>query len=253
MITNAQSGTNIHEIADGIYRINTPVTIPDGPGGFTFNQYLVVDEKPLLFHTGPRRMFPLVREAVSHVLPVERLCYIGLSHFEADECGSLNEWLAVAPDAVPVCGRIAALVSINDVADRPARALGDGEVLTLGKHRVRWFDTPHLPHAWECGFLFEIHTRTLLCGDLFTQGGTDHPPLTESDILGPSEAFRVPMDYYAHAVNTRTMLERLAAENPVTLACMHGSAWRGDGGSLLRALAGALDHEHETLAQGRSV
>ena len=235
--------TSVDEVADGIYRISTSVTIPDGPGGFTFNQYLVVDQEPLLFHTGPRRMFPLVREAVGRVLPTERLRYIGLSHFEADECGSLNEWLAVAPTAVPVCGRIAALVSVNDVADRPARALGDGEVLPLGTHSVRWFDTPHLPHAWECGFLLETRTRTLLCGDLFTQGGTDLPPLTESDILEPSEAFRAPMDYFAHARNTRGMLERLAAEKPATLACMHGSAWRGDGARLLRALADALDRD----------
>jgi flavorubredoxin len=224
--------TSVHEIADGIYRLSTPVTIANGPGGFTFNQYLVTDEEPLLFHTGPRRMFPLVREAVSRVLPVERLRYIGLSHFEADECGSLNEWLAVAPSAEPVCGRIAALVSVNDVADRPARALADGEVLALGTHAVQWFDTPHLPHAWECGFLLDQRTRTLLCGDLFTQGGADHQP---------SEAFRAPMDYFAHTKNTRGMLERLAAEKPTTLACMHGSAWRGDGAQLLHALADALE------------
>lgn len=236
--------TSVDEVADGIYRISTAVTIPDGPGGFTFNQYLVADEEPLLFHTGPRRMFPLVREAVSRILPPERLRYIGLSHFEADECGSLNEWLAVAPAAIPVCGRIAALVSVNDVADRPARALGDGEALTLGTHSVRWFDTPHLPHAWECGFLFETRTATLLCGDLFTQGGIGHAPLTESDILGPSEAFRGHMDYFSHARNARGMLERLAVEKPATLACMHGSAWRGDGARLLRALADALDRDY---------
>jgi hypothetical protein len=115
--------------------------------------------------------------------------------------------------------------------------------LSLGTHCARWFDTPHLPHAWECGFLLETRTRTLLCGDLFTQGGAEHPALTESDILGPSEAFRKPMDYFAHAKNTRSMLERLAAEKPTTLACMHGSAWRGDGAQLLRALADALDRE----------
>ena len=232
--------TSIHEIADRIYRLSTPV---GDVGGFTFNQYLVAAEQPLLFHTGPRRMFPLVRDAVARVMPVARLRYIGLSHFEADECGSLNEWLAVAPTAEPVCGRIAAMVSINDVADRPARALADGEVLSLGTHRVQWFDTPHLPHAWECGVVLEASTRTLLCGDLFTQGGAEHPPLTESDILGPSEAFRKSLDYYAHAKNTRSLLERLAAEKPTTLACMHGSAWRGDGARLLRALADELERD----------
>jgi len=239
-ITNKQSGTNVHEIADGIYRINTPVLIEGGPGGFSFNQFLIVDEEPLLFHSGPRRMFPLVREAVSSVLPVERLRYIGLSHVEADECGSLNEWLAVAPQAAPLCGKVAAMVSINDMADRPARALADGESLALGRHAVRWFDTPHLPHAWECGFLIEEQTRTLLCGDLFTQGGADLPAITESDILGPSEAFRQAMDYYSHTRNGPAMLERLAAAQPTTLACMHGSAWKGDGAKLLRALADAL-------------
>ncbi|MBI3283859.1 MAG: MBL fold metallo-hydrolase [Burkholderiales bacterium] len=239
-ITNQQSGTNIHEIADGIYRINTAITIPGGAGGFSFNQFLIVDDAPLLFHSGPRKMFPLVREAVASVMPVERLRYLGLSHVEADECGSLNEWLAAAPQSAPLCGKVAALVSIDDMADRPARALEDGETLVLGKHTVRWFDTPHLPHAWECGFLMEEQTRTLLCGDLFTQGGAEHPALTQSDILGPSEAFRHAMDYYSHTQNAHAMLERLAAAAPSTLACMHGSSWQGDGAQLLRALADAL-------------
>lgn len=238
-ITNRQSGTNVHEISDGIYRINTPVQIA-GEIGFSFNQYLIVDDEPLLFHTGPRKMFPLVREAVASVVPVERLRYIAFSHVEADECGSLNEWLAVSPQAVPMCGTVASMVSISDLADRAPRTLADGEAVSLGAHSVRWFDTPHLPHAWDCGFLTEESTRTLLCGDLFTQGGTDLPPITESDILGPSEAFRHGMDYYSHTKNARALLERLAVTEPTTLACMHGSAWRGDGAKLLRALADAL-------------
>ena len=238
-VTNTQSGTNVHEIADGIYRINTPVMI-EGAGGFSFNQYLILDDEPLLFHTGPRKMFSLVREAVASILPVERLRYIGFSHVEADECGSLNEWLGAAPQSVPLCGTVAALVSIGDLADRAPRALADGERLPLGKHAVRWFDTPHLPHAWECGVLTEERTATLLCGDLFTQGGADLSPITESDILGPSEAFRHQMDYFSHTKNARGMLERLAATNPTTLACMHGSAWRGNGAKLLRALADSL-------------
>jgi flavorubredoxin len=182
MITNSGSKTRVDEVADGIYRISTPVDVV--PGGFSFNQYLVVDEEPLLFHTGPRRMFPLVREAVAAVLPVERLRHVGFSHFEADECGSLNEFLAVAPVAAPLCGRIAAMVSVDDVADRPARALADGERLVLGRHTVRWLDTPHVPHAWECGLLFAESSRTLLCGDLFTQPDASHPPVTSGDILG---------------------------------------------------------------------
>jgi len=239
IVTNDHSGTNVEEVAEGIYRINTPVVIPGG-AGFSFNQYLIVDADPVLFHTGPRKMFPLVRDAVASVLPVDRLRYIALSHVEADECGSLNEWLAVAPRALPLCGSVAAMVSIEDLADRRPRALTDGETLSLGTHAVRWFDTPHLPHAWECGFLAEERTRTLLCGDLFTQGGSDLPPLTTSDILGPSETFRHEMDYYSHTKHGRAMLERLASTHPTTLACMHGSAWRGDGASLLRALADAL-------------
>jgi flavorubredoxin len=240
MITNTESGTNVHEVADGIYRINTPLPPSFVPGGFSFNQYLVVDEEPLLFHTGPRKLFPVVREAVAAVMPVERLRYVGLSHFEADECGSLNEWLAAAPQAEPLCGGVAAMVSVGDVADRGPRALADGELLSLGRHAVRWLDTPHLPHAWECGFLFEEATRTLLCGDLFTQPGAGAEPLTQSDILAPSEAFRRGMDYFSHSRNARAHLERLAALNPETLACMHGSAWRGDGAALLLALADSL-------------
>src|SRR5512138_627761 len=228
MITNKESGTNVHEIADGIYRINTPVGLP-GAGQFNFNQYLIVDDAPMLFHTGLRRMFPLVREAIDAVLPVERLRYIGLSHFEADECGAMNELFAVAPQAVPVCSQIAALVSVGDYADRAPRALADGEDLALGRHTIRWFDTPHMPHAWECGLMLDVTTRTFFCGDLFTQGGSGEVPLTEADILGPSEAFRAPMDYFAHAPGTSVVLERLAGERPTTLACMHGSAWRGDG------------------------
>jgi flavorubredoxin len=239
MITNTGSGTRVDEVADGIYRISTPVTIL--PGGFTFNQYLVKGEQPLLFHSGPRGLFPVVREAVAAVTPVEGLRYVGLSHNEADECGALNEFLAIAPSAAPLCGQIAAMVAVNDFASRPARALADGEVLDLGRHKVRWIDAPHVPHGWECGYLFEETTRTLLCGDLFTQGGAEHPVVTESDILGPSEAMRAGLDYFAHGPGTRPSLERLASLEPTTLACMHGAAWRGDGGGLLRSLADRLE------------
>ncbi len=169
MITNTQSGTNVHEVADGIYRINTPITLPAGVGKFSFNQYLIVDHAAMLFHTGPRQLFPLVSEAVSAVLPIERLRYIGVSHFEADECGALNLLLAAAPESVAVCSRIAAMVSIADFADRPPHPLADGEELSLGQHTMRWFDTPHMPHAWECALMLDVSTRTFFCGDLFTQ------------------------------------------------------------------------------------
>src|SRR5205085_3616744 len=149
MITNPQSGTNVQEIAAGIYRINTPIDFPDGQG-FSFNQYLLVGDEPLLWHTGPRRMFPLVSQAIAALMPIDRLRYIGLSHFEADECGAMNELLAAAPAAVPVCSRIAAMVSVSDVADRAPRALAEGEQLALGRHTLPWFDTPHVPHGWDC-------------------------------------------------------------------------------------------------------
>jgi flavorubredoxin len=245
MITNSQSGTNIEEIATGIFRINTPVALP-GNQKFNFNQYLIVDDAPMLFHTGLRKLFPLVSEAISAVMPVERLRYLGLSHFEADECGALNEFLAAAPDAVPVCSQVAAMVSLGDYADRAPQALADGEELVLGSHTIQWFDTPHMPHAWECGLMLDTATRTFFCGDLFTQGGSGKVAVTEADILGPSEKFRQPMDYFAHAPQTSGILERLAQEAPTTLACMHGSAWRGDGARLLRELAGVLNGETES-------
>ncbi len=238
MITNAHTGTNIEEIAQGIYRINTPVEIPGG--AFSFNQYLVDDADPLLFHTGPRLMFPLVSEAVGRILPPERLRWIAFSHFEADECGSLNDWLALAPAAQALCSTTAAIVSVTDAAIREPRGLADGETLSTGRRTLRWFDTPHLPHGWETGYLADESTRTLFCGDLFTQPGRGDTALTTSDIVGPSESFRQAMDYYSHSKNAGPLFAKLAAFEPETLACMHGSAWRGDGGALIRELAHAV-------------
>lgn len=243
MITNTESGTNVQEIADRIYRINTPVALPGTDGKFNFNQYLIADDGPLLFHTGPRQLFSLVSEAVASVIPIETLRFVGVSHFEADECGALNEFLGVAPSAEAVCSRIGAMVSLEDYANRKPRALADDEELSLGHHTVRWLDTPHVPHGWDCGLLMEASTQTFFCGDLFTQGGPGDVALTEKDILGPSEAFRAPLDYFAHAPQTLATLERLAQLAPATLACMHGSAWRGDGAALLRELASVLTHQ----------
>jgi flavorubredoxin len=240
-VTNSQSGTNIQEIADRIYRISTPIppsAVPI-PGGFSFNQFLIVDDAPLLFHTGMRALFPLVREAVSHVLAPERLRYVAFSHHEADEDGSMDQWLQAAPQAEAVCGQIGAMLQGGELA-RPPRALADGEELTLGSKTLRWFDAPHVPHGWDCGFVAELRTRTLFCGDLFTQPGADNPALTESDIFAPSELMRGAMEYFAHAPHTRATLERLAALEPRTLACMHGSSYAGNGSMLLRALADAL-------------
>jgi flavorubredoxin len=181
-----------------------------------------------------------VQEAIAGVMNVRSLRYLALSHFEADECGALNEFLANAPNAEPVCSRVAAMVSISDFSDKPPRALADDEELALGDHTVRWIDAPHIPHGWDCGLMMEEKTKTFFCGDLFTQGGPGDVALTESDILGPSEAFRKPMDYFAHAPATKETLERIARDEPTTLACMHGSAWRGNGAELLRALVKEL-------------
>jgi flavorubredoxin len=241
-ITNSESNTSIAEIGDGIYRISTPVPPnPALPSGFTFNQFLIADDEPLLFHTGLRGLFPLVREAIETVIPVNTLRYFGISHFEADECGAINEFLEVAPHAVPLCSAVAKMVSVDDVADREAVGLGDGEQLSLGRHTVTWIATPHLPHGWDCGYLFEQQTSTLFCGDLFTQPGADHAPLVESDILGPSEAMRAALDdYFANTRNSSGLIAKLTAHDPTTLACMHGSSWSGNGNELLSRLASSL-------------
>ena len=240
MITNAEHGTRLDEIADGIYRISTPVPPDAMPGGFTFNQFLVQDDTPLLYHTGLRQLFPLVCEAIERVLPVATLRYIGFSHYEADECGSLNDFLSAAESAAPLCSVVAKMVSVDDVAARPARALSDGETLSLGRHRVRWLDTPHFPHGWECGHLYEETTETLFCGDLFTQAGHEHDALTSEDILAPSEQMRAQMDYYSGTRGGEACAEKLAATAPRRLACMHGASFQGDGAALLRALGKAL-------------
>lgn len=232
--------TTVDEIAAGIFRISTAVD-PEGiPGGFTFNQFLIRDDEPLLFHTGLRGLFEATRAAIATVLPPESLRYIGFSHFEADECGALNEFLAIAPHAVPVCSNVGAMTSVTDMADRAPRPMTDGESMDLGEHTVTWHDTPHLPHGWDSGYLSEASTKTLFCGDLFTQVGKGMAPVTEDDVLGPSEGMRSAMDYYAHGTNQAGLLEKLAATGPALLAVMHGSSWRGDGAGLLRKLGATL-------------
>lgn len=235
----SNSATRIDAIGENLYRISTKAPPEAVPGGFTFNQFLLVDDAPLLFHTGLRHQFDSVVEAVASVLPIEELRYISFCHVEADECGSLNEFLDVAPLAEPLCSQVAAMTSIGDLSSRPPRVLADGESLSLGKYLVRWFDAPHVPHGWENGFLFEEKTKTLFCGDLFTQGGDEHDPLSDG-ILETSEQMRANMDYFAHGGNTRPVLDRLASLEPQTLACMHGSAYSGDGGRMLRELADRL-------------
>jgi flavorubredoxin len=231
--------TRIDEIADGIFRISTYVPEVAPPAGFTFNQYLVRADQPLLFHCGARMLFPAVAEAVARVIPLAALRWIGFGHVESDECGAMNHWLAAAPQAQVIHGRTACMVSLNDLADRPPRPLADGEVIELGGgRRVRYLDTPHVPHCWESGLLFEEASRTLLCGDLFTQTGRPDP-LVEGDIVGPALDAEDLFAATSLGVATAPTLRRLAALAPATLALMHGPAFRGDGGAALDALADA--------------
>lgn len=229
---------SVTEIAPDIYRISTYL-----PGiDLQFNQFLVTDDEPLLFHTGQRALFSQVREAVSSIIAPSEIRWLGFSHFEADECGSLNEWLQLAPNSQPVCSMIGALVSVNDFALRPARGMADGEVLHTGKYRFRLLHTPHVPHCWEAGLLFEQENRTLFSSDLFHQNG-DVEPLIESDIIG--RARQTLIDYQAgpfanympYTQHTDDTLQRLASLQPKTIAAMHGSAFSGDGERAIRDLA----------------
>lgn len=233
--------TRISEIADGIYRLSTWVPEIAPPAGFTFNQFLVLGDEPLMFHTGLRKMFPLNREALARILPPERLRWIAFGHFEADECGAMNEWLAVAPQAVPVHGHTACAVSLADFADRAPRELKDGETIDLGGgRRVRYIDTPHTPHGWDAGVLYEESTRTLLCGDLFTQLG-DEPALTDGDIVGPAVAAEDLFRYSCLNPGMGATIRSLAGLAPRTLALMHGPSFAGDGAAALCALADDYD------------
>lgn len=227
--------TKVDEIAPDIYRLST--LVPDiGPSGFTFNQFLAVDEEPLLFHTGHRSMFPSIREAIETVMPIDRLRWITFGHVESDECGAMNELLAAAPRAQVAHGAIGCMVSIAEMADRPPRPLADGEVIDTGAKRFRHIDTPHVPHAWEARVLYEESTGTLFCGDLFTHLG-DGPPLTESDIVGPAVEAEDLFAFSALAPSTPATVERLADLEPRTMALMHGSSYSGDCASALRGLA----------------
>jgi flavorubredoxin len=230
--------TTVDEIAPDIYRISLFVPEID----LQFNQFLIKDEEPLLYHTGMRGIFPLVRDAVATVIDPSRLRWIGGSHFEMDEWGALNEWLEVAPDAQAVSGVLGALLNLNDFADRPPRALEKDEALSTGKYRFRFCATPHLPHGWDAGVLFEETERTLLCSDLFHQTGNVEP-LTESDVLGRTRQALTEyqagllMDYQPFTLQTEKLLHELAALKPKTLAAMHGSTFVGDGERALKDLA----------------
>jgi len=239
--------TKISEIADGIYRLSTFVPEIGPPAGFTFNQFLVLGEEPLMFHTGLRKMFPLNREALGRLIPPGRLRWIAFGHFEADECGAMNEWLAVAPQATPAHGQTGCMVSLNDFADRTPRVLQDGETVDLGGgKRVRFIDTPHTPHGWDAGVLFEESTQTLMCGDLFTQLGNDRA-LTNSDVVGPAIAAEDVFKYSALNPAMGRTIRGLATLAPRTLALMHGPSFSGDGAAALHALAD--DYDRRVSAQ----
>jgi flavorubredoxin len=228
--------TTITEIASRIYRLSTFVPDIAPPAGFTFNQFLVDADEPLLFHCGLRAMFPSVARAAAGVLPLERLRWITFGHVEADECGSMNAWLAAAPQATVAHGMTACMVSLNDLADRAPRVLAQGETIDLGGRRVRYIDTPHVPHGWEAGVIFEETTKTLFCGDLFTHPG-NAGAITGGDIVGPAAAAEEMFKATSLTPATAPTIRSLADLRPQTLAVMHGASYSGDGAARLKELA----------------
>jgi flavorubredoxin len=227
--------TEIAEIADRIYRLSTFVPRV-GPSGLTFNQFLIDADQPLLFHYGQRSLFPLISEAVKQVMPLDRLRWLTCSHVESDEAGALNEWLAAAAQATPAHGQVGCNIWLTDMANRPPRPLKDGEVIDLGGKRVRWLDTPHVPHNWDAGLLYEETTGTLFSSDLFTQFGAA-PTTSEADIVGPAIATEKAVPFMPATPQAEPTLRRLAALAPSTIALMHGPALKGDGTAALNALA----------------
>ena len=240
--------TRVDEIADKIYRLSTFVPGTAGPGGLTFNQFLIDADEPLLFHCGQRSLFSSVSAAVGKVIAIEILHWITFSHVESDECGSMNEWLAAAPKATAAHGNLGCNIWLNDTAIRPPRALRDGEVLDLGGKRVRRLDTPHLPHCWDAGLIYEETTGTLFSSDLFTHPG-DGPALTDGDIVGPSIAIERRLAFTPITPKTGPMVRKLAGLRPRRIAVMHGSSFAGDATAALNALA---DFYEEQLRTGVS-
>ena len=237
--------TEIAEIADRIYRLSTFISRV-GPTGLTYNQFLIDAEEPLLFHYGQRSLFPLISAAVKEVMPLERLRWLTCSHVESDEAGALNEWLAVAPHATPAHGQVGCNIWLTDMANRAPRALKDGEVLDLGGKRVRWLDTPHVPHNWDAGLLYEETTATLFSSDLFTQFGTV-PATSDGDIVGPAIATEKAVPFMPATPQAEPTLRRLASLKPQTIALMHGPAFKGDCAAALGALA---DYYAQRLTSG---
>jgi flavorubredoxin len=241
--------TAVDEIAPDIYRLST--FVPEiGPSGFTFNQFLIADDQPLLFHTGHRSMFASIHDAINKVTPVSTLRWITFGHVESDECGAMNEFLAAAPHAQVAHGATGCLVSLNEMADRPPLPLADGDILDTGSHRLRHVDTPHVPHGWDARVLFDETTRTLFCGDLFTHLGNG-PALTESDVTGPAMEAEAMFRSTSLAPDTADVMRRLGALSPTTLALMHGSSFSGDGGKELLALADEYEAQYQLTGATR--
>jgi flavorubredoxin len=237
--------TRIDEIADRIYRFSTHV--PDiGPTGFTFNQFLLDADEPLLFHTGLRTLFPLVSQAVGSVVALDKLRWIAFGHLEADECGSMNEWLAAAPNSQVAHPSMGCAVSVNDLADRAPKPLGTNEVVDLGGKRVRNIDTPHVPHGWDAHVLCEETTGTLLCGDLLSQFGNG-PPITSDDIFETAMQTEDLFQPTCFTPNTAPTIRALADLQPTTLAIMHGSSYAGD---CQKALLDLADDCERRMAAG---
>ena len=225
----------VNEIADGIFRLSVFAPEIGPPAGFTFNSFLILDDEPLLFHAGQRGMFPLFREAVGSLMPVKRLRWISFGHIEADECGAMNLWLQAAPKAQIVHGQTACSISLNDLADREPRAVANGELITSGKRRIRYIDTPHVPHAWESGVVFEETAGILFCGDLFTQFGPE--AMTEQDIVPAAIAAEDAFHSTSVGPATAPTIRLLAGLRPSALALMHGPVYYGDGAAALNRLA----------------
>jgi flavorubredoxin len=232
--------TNIHEIADGVYRFSTCVE-EVAPGGFTFNQYLITGDEPMLFHTGGRGMFPLVADAIGKVMPIESLRWISFGHVESDECGAMNQLLAAAPRSQVVFNPLGCMVSLNDLCDRPPHPAVDSGGFDLGGHVVNIFPTPHVPHGWEAQVLFDETTRTLFCGDLFTQTGDGPAIVHDVDIIGPAVAAEEIFKGTSLTPAVAPTLRTLAELEPRTLALMHGPAFAGDCKQALLDLADAYE------------
>ena len=241
--------TRIDEIAKRVYRFSTFVPEIAAPAGFTFNQYLIDAQEPLLFHCGPRMMYPLVSVALATLMPIDRLRWIGFGHVESDECGSMNLWLAAAPRAQIVHGQTACMVSLNDLADRSPRALANGEVLDIGGRRARYIDTPHVPHAWESGLIYEEITGTLFCGDLFAHAGQG-PAITKDSIVAAAIAAEKAFQATSLTPATGPTIRMLAALKPSRLAVMHGSCYTGDCAAALAELATYYETAHAAMTAG---